>query len=735
MSADSSNGDNAGQAAAIAKLLAMHASAAAAPDIELRVSSPCMGIEPEVYKWPLRPIDEFDPATDLLNTIRLVARDFQPEGMPDYTYTVNTVKRTDLAAMTRLLDTFNAEVERLKPIRHARLERERQLEPDGPMNPSSSTASQSTPATASYSRLPFDLVSHIMTQVYNRVITDPRTLNGYKGFSAEVYGEVNFEMIHCLVEKVPITKDDIFIDLGSGVGQAVLQVALQTGCRTYGIEKRDICANGPFELAHGDFLEDEVRPRIKGATIIFVNNYVFDPQLNLSLRQRFEELLEHGAKIVSSSAFAPLEKVKLTSRNVGSLESVMRVRCIRYGGQGVSWTNKSVPFFVHRVDYTRLWRFLQKQSASAGATSRSTRSRGETSRRRSGRYDVDSEDQQELQDDSTSSPETDDDDIVVADYGHTGVKSLNLSPFFSGGRRHRQPSRSTPGSSTSSPRPTRPSSPSYPSSGSRGQRPSRKSISMNVSPLPNFAPSPSPQTASPPSSRHDSRSRHRRRQRQRQERQAQLQREDDHRSDDFSRAVPTSPVLRAAPRLPDFVPLGFEDTLNANVEDLTDEMLEAMALYCPLSDEAPPVSNFEQDRDLMQYIEQLSDPNTSDAAYSFQAAGALATLVQHTYLKAFKMIASLGSPGELLELRAQLEREKEALNVCKDAQQRLSSESQLLTLQISALLRDRGLDVSFDSPTAAVDLVHNIARVSSHGSPATSQSLFAQPRTMPMKTD
>ncbi|GFW05211.1 histone-lysine N-methyltransferase, H3 lysine-79 specific [Trichonephila clavipes] len=87
------------------------------------------------------------------------------------------------------------------------------------------------------------LLRHILQQVYNRAVTDPEKLNQYEPFSPEVYGETSFEFITQMIGELDITEDDIFIDLGSGVGQVVLQMAATTKCKKcIGIEKADVPA-------------------------------------------------------------------------------------------------------------------------------------------------------------------------------------------------------------------------------------------------------------------------------------------------------------------------------------------------------------------------------------------------------------------------------------------------------------------------------------------------------------
>ena len=63
-------------------------------------------------------------------------------------------------------------------------------------------------------------------QVYNTAISDPNDLNHYEPFTPEVYGETSFDLINQMIDLIsPITSEMKFIDLGSGVGQVVLQVS------------------------------------------------------------------------------------------------------------------------------------------------------------------------------------------------------------------------------------------------------------------------------------------------------------------------------------------------------------------------------------------------------------------------------------------------------------------------------------------------------------------------------
>ena len=61
--------------------------------------------------------------------------------------------------------------------------------------------------------------------MYNHAIPDPDELNNYEPFTAEVYGETSFDLTSLIIDSVsPISSQINFVDLGSGVGQVVLQV-------------------------------------------------------------------------------------------------------------------------------------------------------------------------------------------------------------------------------------------------------------------------------------------------------------------------------------------------------------------------------------------------------------------------------------------------------------------------------------------------------------------------------
>jgi H3 lysine-79-specific histone-lysine N-methyltransferase len=176
-----------------------------------------------------------------------------------------------------------------------------------------------------------------------------------------------------------MTENDVFVDLGSGIGQVVLQVAAKIGCKCYGVEKAEIPAKyaecmeeefvrwmdwygksyGEFEILKGDFLDREFEEILQSATIIFTNNFAFGPKLNHELKLKFANLKD-GTRIVSSHEFCPLN-FRITPRNMSDIGSIMHVAELSSLKGSVSWTGKQVSYYLHTIDRGRLEKFYLRQ--------------------------------------------------------------------------------------------------------------------------------------------------------------------------------------------------------------------------------------------------------------------------------------------------------------------------------------------------------------------------------------
>ncbi|CAD5111869.1 DgyrCDS1135 [Dimorphilus gyrociliatus] len=219
------------------------------------------------------------------------------------------------------------------------------------------------------------LLKHILQQCYVRAVLEPEKLNQYEPFSPEVYGETSYELVEQMLKyiKKDFSDDCLFIDLGSGVGQVVLQVAASTTVkRCIGIEKAEYpssCAINmqiefrkwmswfgktfsEFEIIRGDFIDEQFRDSIREADVLFVNNFAFGPRVDLELKERFNDMKE-GAKIVSSKAFCPLN-FRINDRALKDVASILTVEELTPMSGNVSWTCKPVTFTLHTVNRSML---------------------------------------------------------------------------------------------------------------------------------------------------------------------------------------------------------------------------------------------------------------------------------------------------------------------------------------------------------------------------------------------
>lgn len=227
-------------------------------------------------------------------------------------------------------------------------------------------------------------------------MVDPDKLNQYEPFSPEVYGETSYDLICQMIDHIQIRPDDVFIDLGSGVGQVVLQMAATQPLRTcIGIERADVPSRyaehmdtnfriwmrwfgkrfGDYKLLKGDFLVDEHREKINSATVVFVNNFAFGPNVDHHLKERFADLKD-GARIVSSKSFCPLN-FRITDRNLSDIGTIMHVSEMSPLRGSVSWTGKPVSYYLHIIDRTKLERYFQRlKKNDEGAPNGNGRGRG-----------------------------------------------------------------------------------------------------------------------------------------------------------------------------------------------------------------------------------------------------------------------------------------------------------------------------------------------------------------------
>lgn len=154
----------------------------------------------------------------------------------------------------------------------------------------------------------------------------------------------------------------VMVDLGSGVGNVVLQAALEVGCESYGCEMMENACNlaeaqqkefdarcilwgikpGKVQLERGDFRKNTViYEALKRADVVLVNNKAFTPQLNDDVSRMFLDL-KTGCKVVSLKSF-----VTDSSYNVNDVgRSIFDVEEKTYPQDFVSWAHDGGKYFV-----------------------------------------------------------------------------------------------------------------------------------------------------------------------------------------------------------------------------------------------------------------------------------------------------------------------------------------------------------------------------------------------------
>ncbi|KAI9356250.1 histone methylation protein DOT1-domain-containing protein [Zopfochytrium polystomum] len=214
-----------------------------------------------------------------------------------------------------------------------------------------------------------ELINLILDQSYARTVGPyVDSLRAYKGFSNYVYGEVKHSLISEFISKTGLSPGQCFLDMGSGTGNAVLQVASEALCESYGVEIMDNPAKlghhqmveflarmkyfgkpcGQIRLKHADFLDDqETHQIIKRADVIFVNNYAFDAELNQRIMDLFLDLKD-SAKVISLRSFAPVDR-RLNLRRSNSIETIFRVKEFLFPQNSVSWMSEAGRYFIHTL--------------------------------------------------------------------------------------------------------------------------------------------------------------------------------------------------------------------------------------------------------------------------------------------------------------------------------------------------------------------------------------------------
>lgn len=230
--------------------------------------------------------------------------------------------------------------------------------------------------------LSLPLIEQILTQIYARTVS-PRvdSLKRYENGTDNVYGELLPRFVSQIFQETQLTSEHVFVDLGSGVGNVVLQAALEIGCDSWGCEMMENACElatlqekefntrsrlwgletGTVHLERGDFLVNaQIGQVLQRADVVLVNNQAFTPELNDRLVSLFLDLKE-GCQIVSLKSFVPHDH-KITIRNLNSPVNLLEVEMKHYYSNCVSWTNAPGTYFVARKNSRHLRDFERRMA-------------------------------------------------------------------------------------------------------------------------------------------------------------------------------------------------------------------------------------------------------------------------------------------------------------------------------------------------------------------------------------
>lgn len=228
-------------------------------------------------------------------------------------------------------------------------------------------------------RLNEEMAFFIVKQVYHRVVS-PRvdSIHSKVDDKDNTYGELEPSFVSRIIRESKLKEDQIFIDLGSGVGNIVLQMALEVGCESWGCEMREVSCNaaddqkaefaarcrlwglraGRVHFERGDFRENSaIREIMKKADVILVNNEVFGSDLNQYLRDAFLDLKD-GCRVVSLKSFGPSND----KRNENDTFSQFVIKEKEYSAGDVSWKGQGGTYFIATKDPKAVQRLIAKRN-------------------------------------------------------------------------------------------------------------------------------------------------------------------------------------------------------------------------------------------------------------------------------------------------------------------------------------------------------------------------------------
>ncbi|RLN75044.1 hypothetical protein BBJ28_00012668 [Nothophytophthora sp. Chile5] len=197
------------------------------------------------------------------------------------------------------------------------------------------------------------------------------------------YGEVSVESVSStILPFLRLEEDDVFFDLGCGTGKILVQVALQTPCRSaVGIElmqnrvqegqkalkrleERGLPAlrGKRLEVLQGDICAPPESARLMDATVVFINNVMFGPTLMLKVMALLKDMAKLRRVVMLRKICERHGHEKCTRAGNYCVEYVHPPQEAEID---VSWADKTSVYLYEDLDYSV--RELTRQMTQGGA--------------------------------------------------------------------------------------------------------------------------------------------------------------------------------------------------------------------------------------------------------------------------------------------------------------------------------------------------------------------------------
>lgn len=269
--------------------------------MEIVLSSP-VGCKPAIFRWPLKSVHSGEKnggAGEIIETIRWVAREYVEFKPAIENILPEEPDLTSYDCIKSLCDKYNKISDMVMR-----------------MNKGTSIALKTS------SRASRGLLKHIIQQVHNYAVSDPADLSKFSPFSSEDGCKTSFDSMAQLIERDQFRpkERDTFVDLASGTGHLVLQMAGSVDCKKcFGFEVGDTQASyaklmgekfkfwmnwfgknfTEFELIRGNFIQDRYNSILKKATFVLIDNFDSNSNSQAELEQKLCDILKNKTQVLS----------------------------------------------------------------------------------------------------------------------------------------------------------------------------------------------------------------------------------------------------------------------------------------------------------------------------------------------------------------------------------------------------------------------------------------------------